>query len=106
MTHPCCWRRSCGTSPAERGGRSARGGGSARPEPAASWPTWLALLIAAALLTGTGTPPVTVVACLMAVTATLLVSLRWRIPHLALLVLLVCGLALRRPPREMSGPTC
>jgi hypothetical protein len=67
----------------------------ARPEPAATWPTWLALLIAAALLTGTGTPPVTVVACLMVVTATLLVSLRWQIPHLALLVLLACGLALR-----------
>ena len=67
-----------------------------RPDPAATWPTWLALLIAAALLTGTGTPPVTQVACLMAVTAALLVSLRWRSPHLALLVLLICGLALRQ----------
>jgi len=67
----------------------------ARPEPVSTWPTWVALLVAAALLTGTGTPPVTVVACLMGVTATLLVSLRWRIPHVALLVLLLAGLALR-----------
>lgn len=66
-----------------------------RPEPARVWPLWLALLIAAALLTGTGTPPVTVVACLMAMTATLLVSLRFQVPHLAILVLLCCGLALR-----------
>jgi len=61
------------------------------------------MLIAAALLTGTGTPPVTVVACLMAVTATLLVSLRWRIPHLALLILLLCGLALRRAAEGNVG---
>jgi hypothetical protein len=67
----------------------------ARPDPVVTWPTWLALLVAAALLTGTGTPPVTEVACLIGVTATLFVSLRWRIPHVALLVLLVCGLALR-----------
>ena len=84
---PCCSSRSFGTRPSERGGGPARGW-LARPEPAVSWPTWLALLIAAALLTGTGTPPVTVVACLLAVTATLLVSLRWHIPHIALLVLL------------------
>jgi hypothetical protein len=67
----------------------------ARPEPARAWPIWLGLLLAAALLTGTGTPPVTVVSCLLVVTATLLVSLRWHIPHVAILVLLVCGLALR-----------
>ncbi len=66
-----------------------------RPDPAQQWSTWLALLVAAALLAGTGTPPVTVVACLMLVTATLLVSLRWQISHIAILVLLVAGLALR-----------
>lgn len=66
-----------------------------RPEPARAWPLWLALLLAAALLLGTGTPPVTVVACLLVVSATLLMSLRWHIPHGAILVLLVCGLALR-----------
>ncbi len=66
-----------------------------RPEPARAWPLWLALLLAAALLTGTGTPPVTVVACLLAVTATLLVSLRFTVPHLGILVLLGAGLMLR-----------
>jgi len=66
-----------------------------RPEPAGAWPLWLALLLAAALLMGTGTPPVTVVACLLVVSATFLMSLRWQIPHAAILVLLVCGLALR-----------
>ncbi len=67
----------------------------ARPEPARAWSTWLALLIAAALLTGTGTPPVTVVACLLGVSATLLVSLRWQIAPAAIIVLLVAGLWLR-----------
>ena len=66
-----------------------------RPEPAREWSTWLALLVAAALLTGTGTPPVTVVACLFGVTATLLVSLRWQIAPVAIVVLLLAGLALR-----------
>jgi hypothetical protein len=66
-----------------------------RPAPAREWSTWLALLVAAALLTGTGTPPVTVVACLLGVSATLLVSLRWQIAPLAIVVLLLAGLALR-----------
>jgi hypothetical protein len=66
-----------------------------RPDPAREWSTWLALLLGAALLTGTGTPPVTVVACLMLVAATLLLSLRWQVSHLAILVLLFAGLTLR-----------
>ncbi len=75
--------------------RRATGWWRSRPDPAGQWPVWLALLVAAALLTGTGTPPVTVVACLMLVSATLLVSLRWRIGPIAILALLVAGLALR-----------
>lgn len=66
-----------------------------RPEPARSWPTWLALLVAAALLTWTGTPPTMVVASLLVVVATLLVSLRFAVAPVALVVLMGVGLALR-----------
>lgn len=66
-----------------------------RPDPARAWPTWLALLVAAALLTWTGTPPTMVVASLLVVVATLLVSLRFAIAPVALLVLMGVGLALR-----------
>ena len=66
-----------------------------RPDPARAWPTWLALLVAAALLTWTGTPPTMVVASLLVVVATLLVSLRFVIAPVALLVLMGVGLALR-----------
>lgn len=66
-----------------------------RPDPASAWPTWLALLVAAALLTWTGTPPTMVVACLFGVVATLLISLRFAIGPVALLVLMGAGLALR-----------
>ncbi len=66
-----------------------------RPDPARAWPTWLALLVAAALLTWTGTPPTMVVASLLVVVATLLVSLRFVIAPVALLVLMAVGLALR-----------
>jgi len=66
-----------------------------RPDPARAWPTWLALLVAAALLTWTGTPPTMVVASLLVVVATLLVSLRFAIAPAALLVLMGVGLALR-----------
>lgn len=66
-----------------------------RPEPARTWSTWLALLIAAALLTGTGTPPVAVVAGLMLVSGTLLASFRWSIGPLVIVVLLLVGLGLR-----------
>jgi hypothetical protein len=67
----------------------------ARPDPGRAWPTWLALLVAAALLTWTGTPPTMVVACLLAVVATLLVALRWAIEPVALMVLMLAGIALR-----------
>jgi hypothetical protein len=67
----------------------------ARPDPGRAWPTWLALLVAAALLTWTGTPPTMVVACLLGVVATLLVSLRWAIEPVALIVLMLAGVALR-----------
>lgn len=67
----------------------------ARPDPARAWPTWLALLVAAALLTWTGTPPTMVVACLLVVAATLLVSLRWAVEPGALIVLMLVGIALR-----------
>lgn len=66
-----------------------------RPDPTRAWPTWLALLVAAALLTWTGTPPTMVVACLLVVVATLLVSLRFAIDPVAILVLMCAGLALR-----------
>jgi hypothetical protein len=66
-----------------------------RPEPARAWPTWLALLVAAALLTWTGTPPTVVAASLLVVVATLLVSLRFAIAPIAVLVLMGVGLALR-----------
>ncbi len=66
-----------------------------RPEPATAWPTWLALLIATLLLTWTGTPPVGVVACLLVMAGTLLVSLRWSITPVAILVLLGVGVMLR-----------
>jgi len=66
-----------------------------RPDPARSWPTWLALLVAAALLTWTGTPPTMVAACLLVVVATLLASLRFAIEPMAILVLMGAGLALR-----------
>lgn len=66
-----------------------------RPDPSRAWPTWLALLVAAALLTWTGTPPTMVVACLLAVVATLLASLRFAIEPMAVLVLMAAGLALR-----------
>jgi hypothetical protein len=67
----------------------------ARPEPGRTWPTWLALLVAASLLTWTGTPPTMVVASLLVVVATLLVSLRFAIAPVAILVLMGVGLALR-----------
>jgi hypothetical protein len=66
-----------------------------RPEAATAWPTWLALLVAAALLTWTGTPPTMVAASLLVVVATLLVSLRFAIAPFAVLVLAGVGLALR-----------
>lgn len=66
-----------------------------RPDAATAWPTWLALLIAAALLTWTGTPPTMVVASLLVVVATLLLSLRFAVEPVALLVLLGVGVALR-----------
>ncbi|MEZ4597833.1 MAG: hypothetical protein R3C32_14090 [Chloroflexota bacterium] len=66
-----------------------------RPDPSRAWPTWLALLVAAALLTWTGTPPTMVAACLLAVVATLLASLRFAMEPMAVLVLMGAGLALR-----------
>ncbi|MET0772639.1 MAG: hypothetical protein ABWZ82_06125 [Candidatus Limnocylindrales bacterium] len=66
-----------------------------RPDPATAWPTWLALLVAAALLTWTGTPPTMVAASLLVVVATLLVSLRVAVAPVAMLVLMGVGLALR-----------
>lgn len=74
---------------------TGQGAGMWRPDPARSWPTWLALLVAAALLTWTGTPPTMVVACLFVVVATLLASLRFAIEPVALLALMAVGLALR-----------
>ena len=66
-----------------------------RPDPATAWPTWLALLVAAALLTWTGTPPTMVTASLLVVVATLLLSLRIAVAPVAMLVLMGVGLALR-----------
>lgn len=76
-------------------GAAAPGPVIGRPDPARAWPTWLALLVAGALLTWTGTPPTMVVASLLVVVATLLVSLRFAIAPVALLVLMGAGLTLR-----------
>lgn len=70
-------------------------GAHGRPDPASAWPTWLALLVATALLMWTGTPPTMVVASLLVVVATLLVSMRLAIAPVAVLVLMGVGLALR-----------
>ncbi len=56
---------------------------------------WLGLLVAVLLLFQTGTPPEAVVLCLIAVTCTLLLSLRWRVGLLAIGVLVICGVILR-----------
>ncbi|MFO1539041.1 MAG: hypothetical protein ACKOTZ_01150 [Chloroflexota bacterium] len=56
---------------------------------------WLGLFVAVALLLGVGTPPVPIVAALLASGGTLIVALRWRVGPLAILVLLALGIWLR-----------
>lgn len=56
---------------------------------------WLGLLAAVLLLVQTGTPPTAVVLCLILVTATLVMSLRWRIGLVAIAVLVIAGVILR-----------
>jgi hypothetical protein len=56
---------------------------------------WLGLVVASLLLFQTGTPPTAVVLCMILVTGTLLVSLRWRIGLVAIAVLVVAGVILR-----------
>ena len=71
-------------------------GGFGRPE---TWRTgagiWFGLLVAVLLLFQTGTPPPAVVLCLVVVSATLLVSLRWQIGLVAIAVLVIGGVILR-----------
>ncbi len=57
--------------------------------------TWLGLFVATTLLMGVGTPPVPIVGALLACAGTLLLSLRWRVGPLAILVLLFVGIWLR-----------
>jgi hypothetical protein len=58
-------------------------------------PVWLALGLAALLLLLPAAPALPTMVVLVAIVATLVVSARWRIPGVALVVLLVGGLALR-----------
>jgi len=60
--------------------------------------TRLALVVASVGLLLPGTPPPVAVLSLIAVVATLLVSLRWRAGRLAIIVLLLVGIALRLAP--------
>jgi hypothetical protein len=59
---------------------------------------WLALVVALVGLLQAGTPPRMVVLAFIVVCATLAISLRWRVGGLAIVVLLVVGIALRLPP--------
>lgn len=58
-------------------------------------PVWLGLLVAALLLAGVGTPRSTQVFCLFLVLGALFLSLRFRIGHAAVAVLLVVGVLMR-----------
>ncbi len=59
---------------------------------------WLALIVALVGLLQSGTPPRVAVLSLIVVAITLAASLRWRIGPLAVIVLLVVGIALRLAP--------
>ena len=60
---------------------------------------WVGLLVAVLLLFQTGTPPPAVVLCLILVAAALLVSLRWQIGLICVLVLVFAGVVLRLDER-------
>lgn len=66
-----------------------------RPTIARDGAVWLALLVAALLLAGVGTPRTTQVFCLLLVVATLFVSLRFRIRRAVVVVLLAVGVLMR-----------
>ncbi|MEJ7753534.1 MAG: hypothetical protein WKF46_11375 [Candidatus Limnocylindrales bacterium] len=66
-----------------------------RPTIARDGAVWLALLVAALLLAGVGTPRTTQVFCLLLVVATLFVSLRFRIGPAVVVVLLAVGVLMR-----------
>lgn len=57
--------------------------------------TWLGLFTAVLLLLRPGTPTPLVVACLIGLACLLMAALRWRIGSIAVMALLVAGLALR-----------
>ncbi|MFN8623829.1 MAG: hypothetical protein U0869_24065 [Chloroflexota bacterium] len=57
--------------------------------------TWLGLFVAALLTMGVGTPPTAIVSTLIACVATLILTLRWHLPGLAVVVLVVAGVGLR-----------
>ena len=57
--------------------------------------TWLGLFTAVLLLIHAGAPSPLIIACLVGVTCVLMAALRWRIGLIAVIVLLVAGLALR-----------
>ena len=59
---------------------------------------WLALLVAILGLLGPGTPLPVAVLSLIAVTVTLVISLHWHVGRVAVIVLLVVGIALRLVP--------
>ncbi len=59
---------------------------------------WLALIVALVGLLGSGTPPPVAVLSLIAVAVILAVSLRWRVAGVAVILLLLVGIALRVAP--------
>ncbi|MDQ3554201.1 MAG: hypothetical protein M3395_07320 [Chloroflexota bacterium] len=66
-----------------------------RPTIARDAAVWLALLVAALLLAGVGTPRTTQVFCLLLVIATLFLSLRFRVGAAAVIVLVMVGVLMR-----------
>jgi hypothetical protein len=66
-----------------------------RPTIARDGAVWLALLVAALLLAGVGTPRTTQVFCLLLVVATLFLSLRFRVGAAAVIVLVIVGVLMR-----------
>ena len=69
--------------------------GLARATPERDLAVWLGLFATALLTMGVGTPPMGIVAALIASVGTLAVCLRWHLPWIAVGVLVVLGVWLR-----------
>lgn len=96
MSHPAEVSRPTSDEPAvdasEPKGSPQTEGQSARQQ---RLTVWIALIVALVGLLQAGTPPRVAMLCLIAVAAVLSLSIRWRVGPIALLTLLVVGLALR-----------